>query len=103
MFHWVRHKSRHVVGDVLAVAVGWTEQNVVSHEVAHGEVPPDVSLAVDTAVDPLHRLLVNAMHHGVARPHNAYVLVHLGAECAQIALLVVSPSTVVFGWAHNKR
>ena len=42
------------------------------------------------------------MHHGVARPHNAYVLVHLGAESAQIALLVVCPSTVVFGRTHNE-
>ena len=103
MFHWVRHKSRHVVGNVLAVAVGRTEQDVVSDEVAHGEVPPDVSLAVDAAVDPLHRFLVDTMHYGVARPHYAYVLVHLSAECAQIALLVVSPSTVVFGRTHNKR
>ena len=103
MLHRVGHESRHVVGNVLAVAVGRAKEHVVSHEVAHGEVPPDVGLAVDAAVDPLHRFLVDTMHHGVARPHYAYVLVHLSAKCAQIALLVVSPSTVVFGRTHNKR
>ena len=103
VLHRVGHESRHVVGNVLAVAVGRTKEHVVSHEVAHGEVPPDVGLAVDAAVDPLHRLLVDAMHHAVASPHDAYVLVHLGAERAQVALLVVRPGAVVLSGAHDER
>ena len=43
------------------------------------------------------------MHHGVARPHDFDALVHLFAECAQIALLVVGPGSVVLSGAHDER
>ena len=103
MFHRVRYKSRHVACNVFAVAIGWTKKYMVSNKVAHREVPPNVSLTVNSAVNPLHRLLVYAMHNRIACPHYPYVLIHLCAKCAQITLLVVGPCFVVFGRTHYKR
>ena len=102
VLHRVADEARHGFGNVKVVAIGRTEEDVVAHEVAHGEVPPDIGFAVDALVDPFLALAVNAVHHGVACPHNFDALVHLRAEGAEVAFFVVGPSAVVFRGAHNE-
>ena len=80
-----------------------SEKQMRAHEVANGEVPPDVSLAVDTLVDPLHALLVYAMNDGVTRPHDLNALVHLCTQRAEVTTCIVSPRTVVLRGAHDER
>ena len=103
MFHGVADETGHGVGDVKVVAVGGSHQNVVAHEVADGEVPPDVCLAVDAGVYPFHGLLVDAVHHGVTGPHDVNVFVHLRTERTEITFGIVSPGAVVLCRAENER
>ena len=103
VFHRVRHETRKFVGDVQIVAVCGSQRDVVAHEVGHWEIPPDIGLALNALVDPVGAFFVDAMNHGVARPHDVDALVEFGAQRTQIALLLVDPRAVVFRWAHHER
>ena len=81
----------------------WSQRDVVAHEVGHWEIPPDIGLALNALVDPVSAFFVDAMNHGVARPHDVDALVEFGAQRTQIALLLVDPRAVVFRWAHHER
>ena len=103
MLHGVAHETRKVFSNVKAVAVGGTEKDVVAHEVRHGEVQPDVTLALDAFVDPFHRLLVNRVNYRVTCPHNFNRLVHVATKRAEVTALFVCPTAVVFRRTHYER
>ena len=103
ILHRVAHKSAHITGNVEAITIGGTEQNVVAHEIVHGEVQPDIALALDARVDPVHALLVDGVHHRVTRPHHLDAGTQRAAQGIEILVAGATPSAVVDGGAEQER
>ena len=101
IFHGVGRVAAHHVGDVEVVAEGRAHEEMAAAVVGHGIVEPDVSLAADARVHPFEVALVDEVHHGVARPHDAHLCVHIVAQGVEI--LVARPGAVIVGGAEDKR
>ena len=101
ILHRIAHESTHVVGDVEAVAVGGTEQNVVAHKIIDREIQPDVGFALNAGVDPVHAFLVDGVHHRVAGPHHLDAGVQRAAQGVEILVAVATPCAIVDGGAQQ--
>jgi hypothetical protein len=75
---------------------------VVGAIVGDGVVEPDVGVALDAGVDPLHIALVDHVDDGVAGPHDAGRTDHIGAKGRQIGVVGTGVGFVVLGWAEDE-
>ena len=101
VLHGVRAEAAHQGGYVQAVAVGLTHQQVVDAIVRHGVVEPDVCLAPNLRVDPVHVGLVDHVHHGVARPHDTHRGMHALPQRGEV--VASGPSFIILRGAHHQR
>lgn len=103
ILHGIAHEAAEQRGNVQVVAVGRAEEQAVADEVGDGIVPPDVGLALQPCVDPLHALLINIVYHGVSRPHHLDAGMQPVAQCLQVWAFVRTPCAVVFCGAEQER
>ena len=101
IFHGVGAESAHHVVDVETIAVGLAHEEPALAVVVDGIVEPDKCLALYLVINPLHVVFLNHIHHAVARPHDAYLGVHLRAQGRQV--LLAGPALVVFCGTHDER
>ena len=70
MLHRVRDKARHLVGNMQAVSVNRTKQQMIHNIIVHRIIPPDKSFPFDPFIDPVHIFLLDIADHRITRPHN---------------------------------
>ena len=76
---------------------------MVAYKVIDREVEPNVALATDALVDPVHTFLLDGVHHAIARPHHLDAWTKVLSQSVEIYVALSAPRTIIDGGTEQER